>query len=134
MNFGSYMNLKDASITLAAEQNVTVDSTASILANSATLSTSLGATTINGTINSHFAQIYAGTLLTVNGSIAADSIFGFGNTGTISESFTGRKRDLTDSAAIFPHQCGLAFCFPPPKSCGYDWGRDQPRRGNFRRR
>ncbi len=93
VNFGSSMNLKDANLSLYAQQNVTIDSTASILANSAIL-TGLGATTINGSLSAHFAQVYAGTNLVVNGSIAAETIYGFGGTGTISGSFSGRDVSL----------------------------------------
>ncbi len=87
------MNLKDASISLVAEQNATVDATASILAKDAIL-TALGNATINGSIVSKFAQLYAGQTLAVNGSITADNIYAFGNVGTIGGMFTGRNINL----------------------------------------
>ena len=75
VDFGSLMNLKDANLLLSAQQNVNVDSTASILANT-TILTALGNATIDGNITSHFGQVYAGGILTVNGSVNSDSFFG----------------------------------------------------------
>ncbi len=93
VDFGSLMNLKDGSLLLSAQQNVTVDGTASILANSAILN-ALGNATIDGNITSHFGQVYAGGILTVNGSVNSDNFFGFGNSGTINGSLTGRNVNL----------------------------------------
>ncbi len=90
VNFGSFMNLKDASLLLEAEHDVNVASSASILANSAIL-TALGNATINGNITSKFGQIYAGGALTINSAVSADNFYGFGNSATINGSVTGRN-------------------------------------------
>lgn len=92
-DFGAFMNLKDANLTLEAEKDVMIESTSAILANNVVLS-ALGNTTINGAVVSKFAQVYSGANLTVNGSIAADNIYGFGNTATINGNFSGRNVNL----------------------------------------
>ena len=93
MDFGALMDLKDGSLNLAAEQNVNVASTAAIKGDSVILN-GLGNTTVDGSITSHFGQVYAGSALTVNGNLKSDNFYGFGNTATINGSLTGRNLHL----------------------------------------
>ena len=90
VNFGASMNLKDASLAITAERDINVQSPASIRAENA-LFTSQRNVVIDGAVTAKFAQVYAGGELRVNGAISADTIYGFGQSATISGTFSGKN-------------------------------------------
>ena len=71
VNFGSVMDLRGGKLNLAAEQNINLLSTASMKGDSAILN-ALGNATIDGSINTHFGQVYAGSNLIRQGNCLTD--------------------------------------------------------------